>query len=97
MRDYFHTLIIRNKWHTEKRNLRLGDVVLVKDSNAIRGIWKMAQVCEVFVSRDNKVRDVSVRYTNQSPDGQYKGLQDTTVKRSAHRLVLLLPVEEQEV
>ena len=95
MRDYFHTLIVRAKWHTDKRNLKIGDIVLVKDSNIVRGQWKLAQVCEIITSRDGKIRDVSVRYKNQGPGAEYKGAQDTVIRRSAHRLVLLLPVEEQ--
>jgi hypothetical protein len=26
-RDYFPTLIVRQKWHTNKRNLQVGDIV----------------------------------------------------------------------
>ena len=36
-RDYFPTMIVRQKWHTEKRNIRVGDIVLVQDSNAVQG------------------------------------------------------------
>ena len=82
MRDFFHTLIIRSKWHTSKRNLRVGDLVLVRDSNSIRGHWKIAQVCDVFTSSDDIVRDVAIRYKQQGTSGEYKGV--------------LLPVEEQD-
>ena len=58
MQHYFHTLIKRSKWHTEKRNLQIRDIILVQDSNVVHGLWKLAQVCEVVVSRDNKVWDV---------------------------------------
>ena len=36
-RFYFLSLIIRQKWHVEHRNLHEGDIVLIQDSNAIRG------------------------------------------------------------
>ena len=68
---------------------------MVVDKNMIRSSWKLAQVCEVFESRDKVVRDVSIRYKNQGPDAEYRGTQDTVVRRSAHRLILILPVEEQ--
>ena len=51
-RDYFHTLILRQKWHTAKRNLLPNDLVLVQDSNAVRGHWKLAQVVEAEPSKD---------------------------------------------
>ena len=34
---YFHTLIIRQKWHVANRNVQVGDIVLVQDKNAFRG------------------------------------------------------------
>ena len=95
MRDFFHTLIIRQKWHTTVRNLEVGDIVLVQDSNMIRGKWKLAQISKVLPSSDNIVRDVIVRYKQQRDGKSYTGIGDTEIKRSAHRLVLLLPVEEQ--
>lgn len=42
IRDYFPTLIVRQKWHTSRRNLERGDLVLVQDTNIIRGKWKLA-------------------------------------------------------
>ena len=41
--------------------------------------------------------ELSIRYKNQGPNGEYKGVQDTFIKRSVHRLVLLLPIEEQHI
>ena len=93
-RDFFPTLIIRQKWHVDKRNMCVGDIVLVKDSNAIRGQWRLAQVIAVESSRDGKVRDVTLRYKLQKPGKMYTGLDDICIKRSVHRLIVLLPVEE---
>ncbi|XP_063446979.1 uncharacterized protein LOC134726470 [Mytilus trossulus] len=96
IRDYFHTLIIRQKWHTSYRNLKKGDLVLVQDSNALRGKWKLGQVDEAIPSLDGNVRDVTVRYKNIGGSGtDYQNVTDTKIRRSVHRLVLLLPVEKQ--
>lgn len=95
MRDYFPTLTVRQKWHTAQRNMKKGDVVLVQDSDLIRGNWKLAQVFEAEPGRDGKVRDVVLRYKPSSCNNQYDGKKDRLVNRSVHRLVLLLPVEEQ--
>ena len=70
--------------------------MLVRDSGAIRGQWKLAQVCDIHLNDDNIVRNVSIRYKQQGPGGEYKGVQDTVIKRSAHSLVVILPIEEQE-
>ena len=93
-RDYFPTLIVRQKWHVDRRNVSIGDVVIVQDTNSLRGQWKLAQVIEVESSRDGKVRDVTLRYKLKRPGVEYKGQRDVHLKRSVHRLVVLLPVEE---
>lgn len=62
MRDYFPTLIIRSKWHVDKRNIKIGDIVLVKDSNLIRGHWRLAQVLTADPGADGKVRNITLRY-----------------------------------
>ncbi|XP_045117670.1 uncharacterized protein LOC123508203 [Portunus trituberculatus] len=95
MRDYFPTLTVRQKWHTAHRNLKKGDIVLVQDNEMIRGKWKLAQVCQAEPGRDGKIRDVVLRYKNLSSDSIYKGKGDRLINRSVHRLVLLLPVEDQ--
>ena len=58
-RDYFPTLLIRQKWHVDKRNVCEGDIVIIQDANSIRGHWRLAQVVAIEASRDGKVRDVT--------------------------------------
>ncbi len=36
--------IIRQKWHVDKRNVCVGDVVMIQDSNSVRGQWKVGRV-----------------------------------------------------
>ena len=94
-RDFFPTLIIRQKWHTSVRNLKVGDIVMVQDSNMIRGQWKLAQICEANPGKDGKVRDVQLRYKVLDSSSSYRGCSDMKINRSVHRLVVVLPVEEQ--
>ena len=94
-RDYFPTLLVRQKWHVEKRNVRIGDIVLVQDPNPVRGKWKLAQVANVEQSRDGMVREVKLRYKICKPGEKYHGTRYKTMNRSVHRLVVLLPIEEQ--
>ena len=46
------------------RNVQVGDVVLVQDSNTIHGQWKLGQICEAIQGMDGRVRDVKIRYKN---------------------------------
>ena len=94
-RDYFYTLLVRQKWHTSSRNLRVGDIVLVKDGNALRGTWKLALVSALKPGKDCKVRNVRVKYKNFQECNKGKSMQFTHVDRSVQNLVLILPVEEQ--
>ena len=98
-RDYFPSLIIHQRWHTAKRNLKQGDIVLIQDSNQVRGQWKLGRVSEVFSGEDGKVRKVQVVYKNPKPGEplqKYSGRGYVTVERSVNRLVLVVPVDEKD-
>ncbi|XP_045109596.1 uncharacterized protein LOC123503684 [Portunus trituberculatus] len=95
MKNYFPTLIVRQKWHVSVRNVRKGDIVLVNDHNVLRGEWKLAEVVEGIPGRDGKIRDVLLRYKINEPGKQYRGQHDKQMVRSVHRLVVLLPVDQQ--
>ncbi|KAJ8030376.1 hypothetical protein HOLleu_26786 [Holothuria leucospilota] len=87
-RDFFPSLIFRQKWHTVRSNLQKEDVVLVQDSNIVRGKWRMGIVTEVYPDKAGKVHNVKVKVCNDS-GGQ------SSIKRAVHRLVVLIPVEEK--
>ena len=94
-RDYFNTLLVRQKCHTASRNLRVGDIVLVQDSTALKGQWKLAEVAVASAGSDGKVRDVTLHYKNQTISARYSGQKDILINRSIHKLVVLLPFQEQ--
>ena len=90
-------LIVRQKWHQSSRNLCVGDVVLICEPSKIKSKYKMGVIETVFPSTDGFVRSVLVKYVlvQNSPTGDGK-VTVIRVKRSIQRLVLILPVEEQE-
>ena len=47
-RDYFPSLLIHPKWHIEKHNVKAGDIIVVQDSNQVRGNWRLAKISKVF-------------------------------------------------
>ena len=92
-RDYFPSLLVQKKWHNSQRNVQIGDIVLLQDSNQVRGNWKLAKVSKVFPGIDGKVRNVEVEYKNPSPDEalkKYRGRGYATAKRPVQRLVVLV-------
>ena len=60
-REFLQTLQPRKKWFSEKNNLQIGDVVLMRDSDVGRICWPIAKVERVFPSEDGFVRKVEVK------------------------------------
>ena len=88
-REVFPSLVIQSKWHTERRNVSAGDVVLLQDSNLVRGKWKMAVVESAELSKDGVVRHVTVSYS--TPAGTRE-----EVRRAVQRLIVLVPADGTE-
>lgn len=57
--EYLNTLINRSKWQKEQRNLKIGDLVVVKDENSPPMKWKLAWVEEVLPGKDDLVSRLS--------------------------------------
>ena len=82
--------MIHQKWHVHKRNLKYGDIVLIRDVNAIRGQWQLGQINKVYPSSDKKIRKVDVRY--KVPVNKRCSI----VKQTVQSLVVLLHVEDEQ-
>ena len=94
---YFPTLIIRRKWHLERRNLCVGDICLLRDSNAFRGEWRLCEVDKTFPDAKNKVRNVQLRLKpRQGGSKKYVPTINIIVKRHVSDLIVLVPVEERD-
>ena len=94
---YAPTLISQAKWLHETRPLQEGDVVLVADSNVMKGEYRVAIVHAVHPSKDGLVRRVSIRYMiyrTLTADMKLRDGRPSIVERSVQRLALLVPVNE---
>ena len=81
-RKYLQSLQPRQKWTETRRDLCVGDIVLVLDESQHRDDWPLRRVSEVLRSDDGIVRKVKV---NVVRDGERK-----TYLRPIKELVLLL-------
>ena len=91
------TMALQSKWHRkESRNLQVGDIVVVADSNTLRGRYFLARVCEIFPSSDGQVRKVALEYKSfkvGKVTSEYKVSRVVRIVRSVRRLALLVPVD----
>ena len=93
IRDFFPSLIVRQKWHVMKRNVMVGDVVMIQDRNAKRGEWKLGKVSSVFPDSTGIVRSCNIKYKEKTPGLAIpKGF--ITVSRPVQRVVVIVPCDE---
>ena len=88
-REYLQSLQPRRKWTETQRDLRVGDVVLMRDEAQHRNDWPLGRISEAIRSEDDRVRKVKVEVAR---DGERK-----TYLRPIKELVLLLPNDGAEV
>lgn len=84
--EYLSSLQGRRKWTNDKPNVKLGDVVLLKDSQVHRNEWPVGLVVKVLPSSDKRVRKVEVRTVK---DGMAK-----VFSRPVSEIVVLLSENE---
>ena len=85
----------RQKWLTPRRNLTIGDVVIICEDNVPRNKWPLAQVIEVFSGKDGLVRHVKLQLGSSSINDKGKRTSDLTVlERPIQKLVVLFESEE---
>ena len=99
MNLYFPTLLRRQKWHYTERNLKIGDVCVMKDSNAVRGEWRRCRVSDVFPDQQGDVRNVKVILPRSQPQGSKKYRSDTArgeVDRHVSNLIVIVPNDDDK-
>ncbi|KXJ73401.1 hypothetical protein RP20_CCG015942 [Aedes albopictus] len=75
--EYVTSLQTRNKWQASEENLKVADLVLVKNDSAPPAYWELARVTALHPDRSGVVRNVTLQR------GQ------TTYQRPVHKLVVL--------
>lgn len=82
-REYLPILQERQKWILPKRNIAVGDIVLLVDSSAPRNTWPMGKVMQVTMDKKGFVRRVKVK------------TKTSVFERPIDKLVLILEAEYQ--
>ncbi|GFW13796.1 integrase catalytic domain-containing protein [Trichonephila clavipes] len=72
--DNLNSLQQRNKWHFEKKNAKIGDMVIIKEDNLPSCQWSLGRINNIYPGKDSKV---TVRISlAKFPEGTIDG--DTT-------------------
>ena len=82
--EYLQILQSRQKWNEHRRDIQVGDVVILKDEDLPRGSWRIARVEDTTPSEDGHVRKVTLRLAGSQ-----------MLERPVQKLVVLLKREEQ--
>ncbi|GFS68223.1 integrase catalytic domain-containing protein [Trichonephila clavipes] len=59
--DYLNSLQQRNKWHFEKKNAKIGDMVIIKEDNLPSCQWSLGRINNIYPGKDSK------RWCNSAP------------------------------
>jgi hypothetical protein len=89
IKEVFPELLKQRKWTKDKRDVRVGDIVLRKDETAAGQTYKYTRVIKVHVRTDGRVRSADIEYRLPG-EMRYR-----TTMRPIHKMVLIIPVEEQ--
>ena len=84
--EYLQQLQERRRWNKSRRNLMIGDVVLLKEQALIdvRNDWQMAKVLRTFPGNDGHVRCVDI----------YVGQSKSVLRRPVTKLILLVEAND---
>ena len=63
------TLQVRQKWNNQKRNFKVGDVVLLRE-DSVRNKWPMARIVETEPDSNRVVRSLKLKLGDASLDSQ---------------------------
>ncbi|XP_061736975.1 uncharacterized protein LOC133539000 [Nerophis ophidion] len=93
-REYLLNLQSRQKWHKNRRNLKVNDIVLLKDDLAPRNEWKLARITDVYPGSDGRVRKLKLMVSETTFDKKGKLTTKTGfLDRPVQKVVILLEAE----
>lgn len=90
-KEYLANLSLRQQWHKPRRNVQIGDVVIVKEDNVHINEWRLARVVETSADDDGLVRKVRLQM-GQSKLGKNdeRLTQITLLERPIQKIVVIV-------
>ena len=79
----------RKNWTNTKRNLKVGDIVILQEANTIRNDWQINRVMQAYCDEKGFVRSVRLKIESINQTDR-----NNIVDRPVSKVVLLLESEE---
>ncbi|KAL6473875.1 hypothetical protein MHYP_G00174360 [Metynnis hypsauchen] len=90
-KEYLSNIALRQQWHAPRRNMDVGDIVILKEEDIPRNEWKLAKVVEAHEDDDGLVRKVTVQIGERKLGKKGERLnQPSIVQRPIQKLVVLV-------
>lgn len=89
--EYLANISLRQRWHTPRRNVQVGDIVIVKEEEIPRNEWRLARVIEVCKADDGLVRKVIIQIGDRKLGKRGERLtKPSIIERPVQKLVVLV-------
>ena len=87
----------RQKWDKPRRNIQVGDIVLLKDQSIARNHWKTARAEETYQDEDGLVRKVRIVVGDAQSTRNGKRIRNRSVlERPIQKLILLFKSDSSD-
>ena len=94
--EYIQNLTTRQKWTTPRPNLKVDDVVIIKEDSEPRNTWRLGRVIQIFTGNDGLVRSVQLAVADRLLDDKGRRRSPPSIlKRPVHKLHLLIAQEDR--
>ena len=60
-KEYLANIALRQRWHAPRRNLQVGDIVIIKGDDVHRNKWRLGRVAEATTVKDGLLRRVKIQ------------------------------------
>ena len=88
-KEYLINLNSRQKWLTPKRNLEIGDVVIVQD-DVPRNEWPLGKIMETTTDKQGLVRSVKIKLGARNSPKKGNDAKCSIIERPVQKVVLLI-------
>ena len=90
-REYLTSIQVRQKWTRTRRDLAIGDIVMVLEDNLPRCKWQLARVIDIYPDTDGHVRKVKLAMSNKNLDNKGRRAGPASfLERPIQKLILLV-------